>query len=132
MKHYRFYDRTEWDAPEIVLSSHALTPLEWQEIDVANGNQVDAASGLVLIINNLNADEGKTVTVTPQVSGTLRDGANSFTVEEKPFTVPIETVGVLADFSRNYHFAGKLQFDWTLNGGADGALVQVALLRAHA
>lgn len=132
MKHYRFYDRTEWVAPETVLSSHALTTLEWQEIDVANGNQVDATGGLVLIINNLNADAGKTVTVTPQVSGTLRDGANSFAVEEKPFTVPIDTAGVLANFSRNYYFTGKLQFDWTLNGGADGALVQVALLRAHA
>jgi hypothetical protein len=128
MKHYRFYARTAWTVPEANTSSHALTEIDWQEIDAVNGNEVTAADGLLILVNNANADSGKTVTVTPQVSGTLRDGANTFTAEEKPFVVPIESSGVLGPFSANYRFAGKLQFDWTLNGGALAANVTIAVI----
>jgi hypothetical protein len=130
MKQYRFYDRTTWTAPLVSTSSHVAYSMAThiREIDVANGNDVVATASLLVMIQNNNPDSGETVTVTPKVSGTLRDGASSFVATEKTFTLAPGAGVVLGPFSNNYRFSGKLQFDWALGGTAEAAEVDVYLL----
>lgn len=130
MKQYRIYDRTTWTAPVVTTSSHVAYAMAThvQTIDVANGNDVTASASLLVMIQNNNLDAGETVTVTPKVSGTLRDGANSFVATEKSFTLAPETGIILGPFSNNYRFSGKLQFDWALGGTAEGSEVDVYLI----
>lgn len=135
MKQYRIYDRTTWTAPVVTTSSHVAYPMatHLQTIDVANGNDVVASASLLILIMNSNVPTGvpetePTITVIPKVSGTLRDGANSFTVTEKSFTIAPGSGIILGPFSNNYRFSGKLQFDWVLGPEAVDTEVDVYLI----
>ena len=135
MKQYRIYDRTTWPAPLVTTSSHVAYPMATHihTIDVANGNDVTASASLLIMIMNHNSSTGvpetePTITVTPKVSGTMRDGANFFVATEKSFTLEPDAWIILGPFSNNYRFSGKLQFDWVLGGTAEASEVDVCLI----
>jgi len=137
MNPIRFYDDpvpTLWTAPTVPVSSHAVTEVVdgEQAIDAVNGNTIMNARGrLLLVVQNTSSTEGETATITPRVSGNLRDGSNTFTVVPKALAVAPGEIGIIGPFSALFEFVGqKLIFDWTLGGSltAEEVLVTPVLL----